>query len=52
MLIPLFATWAVTGLWHGLSLHYLIWGLMCAFLILVESGRKKTGQNAETGHPA
>ena len=41
MLIPLFATWAVTGLWHGLSLHYLIWGLMCAFLILVESGRKK-----------
>ena len=47
MLVPLFATWAVTGLWHGFSLHYLIWGLMCAFLILIESGRKKkTVRNA------
>ena len=49
MLIPLFTTWAATGLWHGFSPHFLVWGLLCAFLILLESARrKKPGRNAGT----
>jgi alginate O-acetyltransferase complex protein AlgI len=32
----LFAVWALTGLWHGASWNFLIWGLFCFALITAE----------------
>ncbi|MCD7858568.1 MAG: MBOAT family protein [Firmicutes bacterium] len=32
-----FATWFVTGLWHGLEAHYLVWGMMnCVVIVASE----------------
>lgn len=31
------ATWLVTGIWHGFNLHFIVWGLMnCFFIVLSE----------------
>lgn len=38
ILMPLLLTWSLTGLWHGLSFHYLAWGLANGLLILLEAG--------------
>lgn len=39
--IPLYAatlvTWALTGLWHGGALHFLVWGLVNGVLVLLSS---------------
>ena len=32
----LFVVWAATGIWHGASWNYLIWGLYFFFLLMVE----------------
>ena len=29
------ATWAVTGIWHGLSANFLLWGMLNCFVIVV-----------------
>ena len=29
------ATWCVTGIWHGLSFNFVLWGLMNCFVIVV-----------------
>lgn len=31
------ATWLVTGIWHGFELHFVVWGMMnCFFIVLSE----------------
>lgn len=31
------ATWFVTGIWHGFNLHFIVWGMMnCFFIVLSE----------------
>lgn len=37
--VPLMATWALTGLWHGSAWHYVLWGALNGALILLESCR-------------
>jgi alginate O-acetyltransferase complex protein AlgI len=32
----LLITWALTGLWHGFSLNFLLWGLYFALILIVE----------------
>ena len=43
MALPLLATWALVGLWHGFAPHYLAWGLVNGLAILagtaLESGK-------------
>ena len=34
--LNLFVTWALTGLWHGASWNFLIWGLYFFVLLLIE----------------
>lgn len=34
--INLLIVWAVTGIWHGRTLNFLLWGLMIGFLIVLE----------------
>lgn len=31
-------TWFLTGLWHGASWNFVLWGLFCAVLLLLERG--------------
>lgn len=41
-LLALFTVWAVTGLWHGASWNFVIWGLFYGVLLLIEKiGLKK-----------
>lgn len=38
----LLIVWLFTGLWHGAGWNYVLWGLFCFFLILIEkAGMKK-----------
>lgn len=34
--LNLFAVWAFTGLWHGASLNFLLWGIMLFVIISIE----------------
>lgn len=36
MLLSLSAVWVLTGLWHGLTLNFLFWGLSLLFFIILE----------------
>ncbi len=41
-LMALFTVWAVTGLWHGASWNFVLWGLFYGVLLLIEKlGLKK-----------
>lgn len=41
-LLALFTVWFVTGLWHGASWNFIVWGLFYGVLILIEKlGLKK-----------
>ena len=35
-ILNLFITWALTGLWHGASWNFVLWGLFYAILLVVE----------------
>ncbi|MDD6036168.1 MAG: MBOAT family protein [Lachnospiraceae bacterium] len=35
--IPLFITWMATGIWHGATWNYVIWGFYFSFLIILEN---------------
>lgn len=35
-MLNIFAVWGLTGLWHGATLHYIIWGLYEGALIILE----------------
>lgn len=34
--INIFIVWGLTGLWHGASLNFLLWGLYYGFLLVIE----------------
>ncbi len=34
--IAIFVTWALTGLWHGLSINFFLWGIFNAIFIIIE----------------
>lgn len=34
----IFVVWALTGIWHGASWNFLIWGLIFALLLMAEKG--------------
>ncbi len=36
IVISLFVVWALTGLWHGFSLNFLVWGLYFGVFIIAE----------------
>ena len=36
MWLNLFAVWFLTGLWHGASWNFVLWGLMFAVLLMIE----------------
>lgn len=36
MLFNLFITWVLTGLWHGASWNFVIWGLMLFVILMIE----------------
>jgi alginate O-acetyltransferase complex protein AlgI len=38
MFFNLLVVWAATGIWHGASWNFLIWGLYFAFLLILEKG--------------
>lgn len=49
-LLALFTVWSVTGLWHGASWNFVLWGLFFGILILIEKlGLKKL---LDRVHPA
>ena len=39
----IFVVWSLTGLWHGASLQFVVWGLMFAVLLVIE---KQCGLNS------
>ncbi|MBR3645879.1 MAG: MBOAT family protein, partial [Lachnospiraceae bacterium] len=36
MILNLFITWALTGLWHGASWNFVLWGLMFFVILMIE----------------
>ena len=45
----LFVVWALTGLWHGAALNYLLWGLYFFLFILLEKvfASKRVGKHGK-----
>ena len=35
--VPLFITWMATGIWHGATWNYVIWGFYFSFFIILEN---------------
>ncbi len=35
-LLNIFTVWALTGLWHGASMNFVVWGLFYAVLLVIE----------------
>lgn len=35
-MLNILIVWAATGIWHGASINFLIWGLYYAFLLMIE----------------
>ena len=48
--LNLLAVWALTGLWHGASWNYVLWGLYYFAFIVFENWRQKN--QAKPWHPA
>ncbi len=48
LVINLFAVWALTGLWHGASWNFILWGLYYLFFIVVENAIRKLNKNKTT----
>ena len=46
--IPTMAVWFLTGLWHGVGLHFIVWGLLNGLIILV-SRELAAGKRARAG---
>jgi alginate O-acetyltransferase complex protein AlgI len=36
MVFNLFLVWFITGLWHGASINYILWGLFLSFFVILE----------------
>ncbi|HPD64769.1 MAG TPA: MBOAT family O-acyltransferase [Bacteroidia bacterium] len=43
--LAVMVTFALTGLWHGLGLNFLLWGLVFAFLLMAERSTAKFFRN-------
>lgn len=41
LVINLFTVWALTGLWHGASWNFILWGLYYLLFIVIENGVRK-----------
>lgn len=41
MFFNLFLVWFLTGLWHGASWNYVLWGLLYGFLIAIEKAAER-----------
>ena len=43
LVFNLFVVWALTGLWHGASWNYILWGLYFFVFLSVENARRRAG---------
>lgn len=41
--LNLFVVWALTGLWHGAALHFLLWGIWFFLLLVLEKASRPDG---------
>lgn len=48
-ILNIFTVWALTGLWHGASWNFVLWGLYYAILLCVEKFLFKTSKKKKKG---
>ena len=46
-ILNILAVWLVSALWHGLSVHFLLWGLYFAIVIIIEKFNKEKETNSK-----
>lgn len=46
LILNLSVVWLLTGIWHGASLNFILWGMYHFFFIVVENAFRKYGQKA------